>query len=156
MTKVSQVKWEEKVGVAANARRQLPPMVRDYFAGVREFLAHEAPPARLHQLRLASKKLRYTLELFRDCYPAGLEKRLGALKLLQDRLGEVNDAVATGRLLRRALQRQPKLRKFLADRAAGEAAEFARYWKETFDAAGQEAWWTDYLARNARTPQEPK
>src|ERR1039458_7072916 len=97
--------------------------------------------------RLASKRLRYTLELFRPCYPPGLEDRLDALKVLQDRLGEVNDAVATAEMLRGALKHQPKVRKFLEERAAEHAAGFARHWKETFDAPGQEAWWTGFLAR---------
>ena len=147
------VKWNERAGVAANARRELPRMVSAYFSRVREFLAEDAPPRKLHRLRLASKRLRYTLELFRPCYPPGLEDRLAALKKLQDWLGEVNDAVASGRLLRRPLKRQPKVREFLEERAAEQAAEFGRYWKETFDAPGQEAWWTGFLARNARTPR---
>jgi CHAD domain-containing protein len=150
------MRWDKRTGVAANARRQLPPMVAAYFSQVREFLAADAPPRRLHRVRLASKRLRYTLELFRPCYPAGLEERLEALKKLQDWLGEVNDAVASGSLLRAALKRQPKVRKFLEDRAGEKAAEAVRYWKETFDAPGQEAWWTDFLAKNARTPRRSK
>src|ERR1019366_4961095 len=101
MAQTYRVKWDKRAGVAANARRQLPPMVTAYFSSVREYLADDAPPRRLHRVRLASKRLRYTLELFRPCYPAGLEERLDALKKLQDWLGEVNDAVASGRLLRR-------------------------------------------------------
>ena len=147
------IKWDKRAGVAANARRQLPPMVTAYFSSVREFLADDAPPRRLHRVRLASKRLRYTLELFRPCYPAGLEERLDALKKLQDWLGEVNDAVASGSLLRGALKRQPKVRKFLEDRAGEKAAQVVRYWKETFDAEGREAWWTDFLARHARAIQ---
>jgi CHAD domain-containing protein len=156
MAQAYRIKWDKRIGVAANARRQLPPMVTAYFFSVREFLADDAPPRRLHRVRLASKRLRYTLELFRPCYPAGLEERLDALKKLQDWLGEVNDAVASARLLRRALKRQPKVRKFLEDRAAEKAAEVVRYWKETFDAHGQEAWWTDFLAHHARTPGQSK
>jgi CHAD domain-containing protein len=140
------IKWDEKAGVSPNASRELPRMVTAYFSRVREVLAEDGTPRELHQLRLASKRLRYTLELFRPCYPKGLEERLDALKKLQDWLGEVNDAVASGRLLRRALKRRPKVRKFLDDRAAQQAAGFNRYWKETFDAPGQEAWWTDFLA----------
>ena len=82
-----------------------------------------------------------------------MEERLGALKLLQDCLGDVNDAVASARLLRGALKRQPQMRRFLEDRAAEKAAEFARLWKESFDAEGREAWWTGFLARKARTPK---
>jgi hypothetical protein len=156
MAQAGSVKWDPRAGVEANAQRQLPRMVSAYFSQVRRFLAKDLPPRRLHRVRLASKRLRYTLELFRPCYPAGLEERLDALKKLQDWLGEVNDAVATGRLLRRALKRQPKVRKFLEDRAVEKAAAFARYWQETFDAAGQEAWWMDFLASNARTQRRPK
>jgi CHAD domain-containing protein len=148
------VKWDKRAGVAANARRQLPPMVSAYFSQVREFLAEDVKPRELHRLRLASKRLRYTLELFRACYPAAMEERLGALKKLQDRLGEVNDAVASGRLLHGALRGQPKVRKFLKDRAGERAAAFMRHWKETFDAAGQQEWWTDFLARSPRTPRQ--
>jgi CHAD domain-containing protein len=150
------MKWDERAGVAANARRELPRIVSTYFARVRAFLAEDGSPGKLHRLRLASKRLRYTLELFRPCYPAGLEERLEALKKLQDWLGEINDAVASGRLLRGALKRQPKVRKFLEDRAAEKAAEFTRHWKTTFDAPGQEAWWMDYLAHHARTPRQSK
>ena len=156
MAQVGGMKWDERAGVAANARRRLPPMVTAYFSQVREFLADDAPPRRLHRVRLASKRLRYTLELFRPCYPAGLDERLEALKKLQDWLGDVNDAVASGQLLRGALKHQPKVRKFLKDRAAEKAAEVGRYWKETFDAEGQEAWWTDFLARHGRTPRKSR
>jgi hypothetical protein len=50
-------------------------------------------------------------------------------------------------MLRGALKHQPKVRKFLEERAAEHAAGFARHWKETFDASGQEVWWTGFLAR---------
>jgi CHAD domain-containing protein len=147
MGKTANTKWEPRAGAAANARRELPRMVSAYFSGVREFLADDHAPCKLHRLRLASKRVRYTLELFRPCYPAGFEDRLDALKKLQDWLGEVNDAVASERLLRDALKRQPKVRKFLEDRAADQAAKFIHHWKETFDAPGREAWWTEFLRK---------
>ena len=156
------IKWDESAGPAANARRELPRLVSAYFSTVREFLAEDPAPPELHRLRLASKRLRYTLELFRPCYPAGFEDRIDALKKLQDWLGEVNDAVASGRLLHGALKTRPKLRKFLEDRAAQQAAEFTRHWKEIFDAPGREAWWTDFLAKpvtptkNIPKPINPK
>jgi hypothetical protein len=141
------IKWDESIGPAANAGRELPLLVSAYFSTVREFLTADPTPPEFHQLRLASKRLRYTLELFRPCYPAGLEDRIRALKKLQDWLGEVNDAVASARLLRRALKNQPKMRKFLEDRAARHAAEFIRHWNEIFDAPGREVWWMDFLAK---------
>jgi CHAD domain-containing protein len=159
MPRNREIQWDEKAGVAPNARRELPQLVAAYFSQVRQVLAKDGTPRKLHRLRLASKRLRYTLELFRPCYPAGLEERLDALRKLQDSLGEVNDAVASARLLRGSLKHQPKLRKFLKDRAAQQTAEFARYWKETFDAPGREAWWTDFLAhrttRKVTLPAQP-
>lgn len=149
MAQADGMKWIERAGVASNARRALPPMASAYFARGRELLAKDPKPRQLHCLRLASKRLRYTLELFRPCYPAGLEERLEALKKLQDSLGDINDAVASAKLLRGPLKRRPKVRKFLQERAADKAAEFARHWKETFDAPGQEAWWTGFLKRPA-------
>ena len=153
MARAYQLKWDMRTGAAANARRQLPPLVSAYFAQVREFLAEDPAPGELHELRLASKRLRYTLELFRPCYPPALEERLEALKLLQDLLGQVNDAVASGRLLEADLKRRPTLRRFLEERAAEKAAEFVRHWKRTFDAPGQESWWTEFLAGKAHAPR---
>jgi CHAD domain-containing protein len=150
------VKWEEDAAAELNARRELPPLVSAYFASVREFLGEKPTPAGLHRLRLASKRLRYTLELFVPCYPAGLKERLSALKKLQDLLGEINDAVASDRLLRDSLKRQPELRKFLRDRAAEKAVEFVHHWKAVFDAPGQQTWWTDFLERQARAPRRAK
>ena len=49
-------------------------------------------PEALHQLRIESKKLRYLLEFFRSLYPEDEMTRLiGALKDLQDNLGDFND-----------------------------------------------------------------
>jgi CHAD domain-containing protein len=156
------IKWDESAAPAANAASELPRLVSAYFSTVREFLAQDPTPPELHQLRLASKRLRYTLELFRPCYSEGLEDRIRALKKLQDWLGDVNDAVATARLLNRTLKTRPKLRKFLEDRAARQAAGFIRHWNEIFDAPGREVWWMDFLAspvtptRNIPTPINPK
>ena len=50
------------------------------------------PDAKLHRLRIDCKKLRYLLEFFRDLYePTEIGKVIGALKGLQDNLGDFND-----------------------------------------------------------------
>jgi CHAD domain-containing protein len=50
------------------------------------------PPGALHRLRIECKKLRYLLEFFRSLYDAGqIERMVGALKRLQDNLGDFND-----------------------------------------------------------------
>jgi CHAD domain-containing protein len=155
MSKPHQVEWDEKANAAANARRELPALVARYFASVRELLAKAPPPPELHRLRLATKRLRYTLELFRPCYGPGLETRMAELRAVQQLLGEVNDSAATGRLLAKAMPesaQRAQVEKFLAERAAQKAQEFRRHWDKVFDAAGRERRWMDYLKRQARIP----
>ncbi len=146
-------KWSDRDDAVVNAKRELPRLVAEFFAGTRQALAEPNWPRNLHRVRLAAKKLRYTLELFGPIYPATLEVRLTELKKLQDWLGAANDAAASRRLLGSArLRRHPELREFLDKRAAAQAAAFTRYWKKSFDAKGQEAWWTDFLGHKARGP----
>jgi CHAD domain-containing protein len=141
--------WDERTSAAVNAQWRLPRMMSEYFADVRAALADEHSPAALHRVRLASKKLRYTLELFRQCYgAAGFDARLKSLKDLQTSLGDVNDAVTTWRLLAKVMPHSPRrqaLREYLKKRAAENAEEFRAHWTEKFDADGQERWWTDFL-----------
>ena len=156
MSKLHQAEWDERAGAAVNARRELPRLAASYFARVRELLADDPSPPKLHRLRLLTKRLRYTLELFRPCYGPGLDTRLAALRRIQQSLGEVNDSAAASRLLSKSMstaspQRAHVLR-FLEERAAVKAGEFRKDWVEVFDAPGQERWWTTYLARHARAP----
>jgi CHAD domain-containing protein len=155
MGKSHKVEWDEKAATAANARAKLPPMVTRYFALVRELLAKDPSPPELHRLRLATKRLRYTLELFRPCYGPGLETRIEELRELQQLLGEVNDSAATKSLLAKAMRKSPqraRVEKFLESRADKKAKEFRQHWTGVFDAAGRERWWTEYLERQAHRP----
>jgi CHAD domain-containing protein len=62
-----------------------------------EFLAYEphvAHPERaleLHQMRIAAKHLRYSLEVFEPLYKRALRKPIKIVKEIQDLLGEVHD-----------------------------------------------------------------
>jgi CHAD domain-containing protein len=146
MIKGKRATWEPGVAAAANARRELPRLAAEYFAEVRERLADNPGPAELHRVRLATKRLRYTLELFRPCYGPGLETRLAGLRAVQQWLGEVNDCVAAVKLLPR---RMPA-RKFVERRGVEKASEFRKHWAEVFDAAGQERLWVGFLGRRVR------
>ena len=156
MSKLHRVAWDERAGAAVNARRELPHLAASYFARVRALLADDPSAPKLHRLRLLTKRLRYTLELFRPCYGPGLDTRLAALRRIQQSLGEVNDSAAAGRLLSRSMSaaspQRARILNFLEERAAAKAEEFRKDWSEVFDAPGQERWWTTYLARHARTP----
>ncbi len=150
------VKWDDHAGVAANARSELPNLVRAYFAQVRHALAGNPRPARLHPLRVTGKRLRYWLELFRPCYGPGLEARINALKHVQDLLGQVNDSVTAQALIRKTMRPsrlRAKVERFAVTRTADRAKAFRAHWQNEFDAPGREEWWTGYLAREAHPPE---
>src|SRR5579872_6812843 len=154
MAKRNRIHWNEKLGAAQNARRQFPALVSAYFAEGREVLGNSPKAAELHALRLLTKRLRYTLELFRPCYGPGLRVRLAALRRIQQCLGEINDCVTAGAVLaasprKSALQRK-RLEHFLEERSQTLIEQFRREWTEVFDAPGRERWWTAYLDRHVR------
>jgi CHAD domain-containing protein len=156
MAKTSHAKWDERLGPAPNARRQLPPLISEYFARGRQTAASDPSPAKLHRLRLATKRLRYTLELFRPCYGPGLESRLAALHEVQQLLGEVSDGGAAIRFLGDASLARSRQRSrailYLRQRTARKQREFRKHWVEVFDAPSRERWWVAYLSRHSRAP----
>lgn len=156
MSKPLRITWDGQSPPADNARQYLPQLVADYFARGRELLSRHPKPAELHALRLATKRLRYTLELFRSCYGPGLGLRIAALRELQQLLGEINDTAAAERTLDAVLNgRSPqrtRIESFLRRHGEAKAAEFRKQWREVFDAPGQERWWTSYLTRRSRKP----
>jgi len=146
MSKAKRAAWDERSSVAVNARRELPRLAAEFFALARGVLAEDPAPPDLHRVRLGAKRLRYTLELFRSCYGAGLERRLAALSRVQQLLGEVNDSLAAAKLLPKTM----RARAFLERRAEAKAREFREHWAGRFDAPGQERLWKGYLARGKR------
>ena len=153
MHKRKHIRWDETAGAAHNAQHQLPAMAAAYFAQGRQVFARKEAQSDLHALRLSTKRLRYTLELFRSCYGPGLRARMTSLRRLQQCLGEVNDCETAARVLADYSKKGPQrkqFRQFLAQRSLEKTAEFRRFWTEEFDAPGQEQWWTGYLARHTR------
>jgi CHAD domain-containing protein len=154
MSKPLAITWDEPLAAADNARKYLPPLVADYFDRGRELLSHHTKPAEMHTLRLATKRLRYTLELFRPCYGPGLGIRIKALREMQQLLGEINDTVAAERTLDAVLTgkspQRTRLESFLRRQGELKTARFRTQWREVFDAPGQERWWIGYLARRSR------
>ncbi|MBN1423465.1 CHAD domain-containing protein [Candidatus Fermentibacteria bacterium] len=55
---------------------------------------------RLHRLRIAVKRLRYTMEFFRAVLGPEAAHVIGQLRLLQDHLGDIQDSVVASGLLR--------------------------------------------------------
>lgn len=143
--------WDEQASAAQNARDRLPALAQEYFERGREAAGAEATPAAMHQFRLRTKRLRYTLEMFKGFYGPGLETCLGRLREVQRLLGDANDCAVTLRLLDGAAPAASPARRrlegFLRARAAARLTEFRAHWQKSFDAAGQEARWRRYLGR---------
>jgi CHAD domain-containing protein len=139
----------ERSAPRLNAHRSLPRLAGEYFAQVRAVLAESSDARDLHRARLATKRFRYTLELFRSCYGPGLETRIATLRRVQQLLGDVNDRVASWTLLSKAMAQSPQrkmVHAFLRHKARHDAAAFRLEWTENFDAPGRERWWKTYLA----------
>ena len=127
---------------AENARVILPKLLEKYFKTGRKAAEGETSPKKLHGFRLATKKFRYSLELFRPLYGPSLERKLSALSGLQGVLGKLSDYHSMRTLLKgdKALEEE-------LDRAAEKKLkEFRAQWA-AFDTEGQLKRWKAYLAR---------
>ena len=148
------IEWDDKSSPTDNARKHLPELAKQYFAQARKLLAKHPAPDELHALRLATKRFRYTLELFRGHYGPTMKTRLAALQRLQTMLGEINDAGAAQRMLDQlAARKTPQsaaIRLFLRTRGEDKSRDFQKHWKDVFDAPGQERQWISYLSRPKR------
>jgi CHAD domain-containing protein len=97
----------------------------------------DASPRALHKLRIAAKKLRYTMELLHFS-PA----RLDPIKQLQSKLGDINDYESTRRLAAKE-GASKNLIKGLQQAQEKKTRQFRRYWKREFE--GKEQRWMALL-----------
>jgi hypothetical protein len=142
--------WQESRPAAECARQVLPKLAADFFHEGRRIVSAAPSIQDLHELRLALKRFRYALELFRPCYGSGLEQRLEALKGLQDHLGDMNDCEVVAKLVESTLPEADDVGtflQFLKARGEQEQESVLLQWRDVFDAPGQEDWWVEYLTR---------
>jgi hypothetical protein len=121
------------------ARRVLAVRIAEFYSYA-PFIHDPARVTELHDMRIAAKRLRYTLEIFKVCFPPEFEELLEQARALQELLGEIHDADV--------------LVPFLTDRLAAiaredEAALLARLHAETDEEVRLKA------IRDALTPSEP-
>jgi CHAD domain-containing protein len=86
--------WLEKSPSAAASTLELAVRARIRAHDLLEALGRAGPfysPERLHEARIAAKKLRYVLELARDLHQVQLYKDIFALRAAQDTLGRLHD-----------------------------------------------------------------
>ncbi|HEU0116679.1 MAG TPA: CHAD domain-containing protein [Thermomicrobiales bacterium] len=79
-----------KGDVEANARHLLGVRMAEFYA-LAPAVRAGGPPERLHDLRIAAKRLRYTLELFASTFGEAGERQIERLKTVQEQLGELRD-----------------------------------------------------------------
>jgi len=72
------------------AHNQISNRLDQVFA-LEPFVHDESAAAKHHELRIAAKRLRYTMEIFSSVYSGGLGDYISIMKQFQDLLGEVHD-----------------------------------------------------------------
>lgn len=94
-------------GRIALVRHEAPRQIYDRYADVRRYetALADAPIATLHALRIDGKRLRYTLEFFRDALGAEGAEAISRVVGLQDHLGLLHDADVAAEMLRAQRQR---------------------------------------------------
>jgi CHAD domain-containing protein len=80
----------------------VPALIYERIAAVRAYgsLLEDAPIERLHALRIEFKKLRYTVEYFREVLGKRAFDVIESIKKLQDHLGDLTDAQVATQILR--------------------------------------------------------
>ena len=91
----------EALPVAPQVREIAPVLIHTRLAAVRLYAAvlSNATVEKLHALRIECKKLRYTVEFFREVLGREAKAVVNDLKDLQDHLGDLNDAQVATRVL---------------------------------------------------------
>jgi CHAD domain-containing protein len=130
--------------VEVTAKRMLPRMAKEYFAGGKNAARHKAPAEELHRFRIAAKNFRYTLDLFAPVYGASINGFIQQLKGIQTLLGEVNDC-ATVRAMVARHQGGREILAALEKRQRKKAEQFHQNWTAAFSSAATVRHWTDNL-----------
>lgn len=145
-----QPSWMPDRSCAANASAVLPLLAAHYFRQGRAACSENASTGELHAFRLASKRLRYCLELFSEQYGPSLDARLEALRDIQSRLGTLSDCDSTIQLLRSPEApnnaASERLLAIVAVRQEEATKSFLESWMGHFDTLEVEEDWRVYLA----------
>lgn len=137
--------WDESQDLRTNLRKRLPKLARKYIEQGGDALLTERTWEEIHQFRLATKRFRYTLEVFEPFYGPGLQLRVEDLKNVQKMLGEANDLVVTAGLLE-SIPETESVRTELLVKAERKTKKLRSWWRSRFASpAAQKKWW-QYLA----------
>ena len=126
---------------AVNARARLPKMAEKYFNKGRVASDGKRSPKELHGFRIATKRFRYSLEIFRPVFGTSLDRYLSSLHDLQHTLGKLSDYRSIGDLVDGDHELEAKL----TQETDKHLKEFHQQWK-VLDGEGQLKRWKRYLS----------
>ena len=88
--------------VAYQVRHIVPRLIYERYERVRAYepILENAPIETLHALRIDFKRLRYALEFFEEVLGPEVKTFIKEVKVMQDHLGDLNDAEVAGGVLR--------------------------------------------------------
>jgi CHAD domain-containing protein len=110
----------------------LPRLSREFFAAGREAAKAGAGYRQMHQFRLLTKRLRYTVEIVGGEVVGSGEAQLERLRGLQERLGAINDCVTTADIvddIGPGAASRRKIKAALNRLLERRAADFRVYWR---------------------------
>lgn len=142
------MRWDDNVSPAANIRVRLPKRLRKYIAIGNASFDHKKSWSELHEFRLHTKRMRYTLELFSEFYGPHYAELIDRIRRVQTILGDVNDLIAARKLLK-GVDDAGDLREEFRERAHRKLAKARTFWRSEFSDAGA-ARWLRYLKTQAR------
>jgi len=93
------VKPAEAPPASGTARDILAPMLKEHLRRGRHAAREDTPEKELHRFRIATKEMRYTLDLFVPLYRDGIGEITEKLKKLQTQLGSIHDCAVTRSLV---------------------------------------------------------
>ena len=145
--------WDTRRPPFDAVRRALPKLAAHFFAAGNTAASPKATPHVMHRFRIRAKQFRYTLEIFEPLYGLDLTDHLHAMRALQDKLGRLNDCIASQELVRDNAQAVAAL----ARRAERCETEFRAQWTRHFDATVRKRWkaWLAGKAASELKKKEP-
>lgn len=102
-----------RVEPTGSFRTAAPPILEDRYRTFYSFEPYVSDPEeveQLHEMRIAAKWLRYTMELFAPAYANRLKSEISAVKKIQELLGDLHDSDVRREILRGMLDGPPDLR----------------------------------------------
>ena len=118
-------------GVENTARRALRRMTREFFHKGNQAVQATSTPREFHDFRIVAKKIRYTLELLLPIYGRRATIRLNQIKIIQSKLGDVNDC-ETVRAMLAKWGGNRKTDCLLRERETRDIEAFRKLWDNAF------------------------